>query len=165
MSKRALLIISFLFVFTFSGAIGDLAVSNAKTENTTEQTDKRKRSKKKSKRTKKGKVSKRTLKKSSGKKSVKRKSGKRKYTGKKKLAGKKKYSKKYSKKKSRGKKKSKRVSNRIKSNKTKRSYNTGTYTPPKTYDYNSNDGSSREYKRSEEPRETFKKEPKKDGDN
>jgi len=46
MSKRALLVMSFLFVFTFSGAISDLSLLTAKSESSTEQTDKRKRNKK-----------------------------------------------------------------------------------------------------------------------
>ena len=43
MSKRTLLVMSFLFVFTFGGAVSDLSLVSAKTESKTEQTDKKKK--------------------------------------------------------------------------------------------------------------------------
>ncbi|HMS64289.1 MAG TPA: hypothetical protein PKD83_03445, partial [Ignavibacteria bacterium] len=68
-----------------------------------------------------------------------------------------------------GKKYSKKKSKRSnRSNNSYRSSNTGTYTAPKTYEsYNGSDNSGREYKRSDnsEVKESFKKEPKKEGDN
>ena len=160
MSKRSLLIMSFLFVFTFGGAVSDLSTLSANTESKTEQTVKRKKNKKGTKKKKSSK------KRSSGKKKT---TGKKKSSGKKKTSGKKKSSGKKSKKTS--KKKGKRYSKKSKRNSNKRvnsyrSYNSGTYSAPKTYDYNtgSSDNSSREYKRTSEPTESFKKEPKKEGE-
>ncbi|MEO8664413.1 MAG: hypothetical protein ABI462_02860 [Ignavibacteria bacterium] len=164
MSKRTLLVMSFLFVFTFTGVIDYFPTVIAKTESTSEQTDKRKKNKK-------GTSGKKSSKKTTGKK---KSSGKKRVSGKKKSSGKKKTTSKKSKtgnkkgKRYSGKKKSKRNNTRKSSNNSNTSYrssNTGTYTPPKTYDKSDN-GSDREYKRSEssEPKETFKKEPKKDGE-
>jgi hypothetical protein len=160
MSKRSLLIMSFLFVFAFGGAVSDLSFANTNTKTSSVHTPK---SKKSTKRT----SGKKSSKKKSSKKSSGKKSGKKKSSGKKRSSGKKsKYNKK-GKSKKHGSKKSKRHSSRNRTSTTSsRSYNSGTYTPPKSYDLNSGDNSSREYKRSEssEPKETFKKEPKKDGE-
>lgn len=154
MSKRSLIIMSFLFVFAFGGALSDSSLLSAKTESKSEQTNKQGPKKKK----------KNTSKKKSGKKNTKKKkSGKKGSSGKKK-SNKKKSGKKYSKKKKSGKKKR---TNKKSSRNTSRSYNNSSYSPPKTYDLSSptDDNSSREYKRSSQPTETFKKEPKKEGDN
>ncbi len=66
MSKRALLIMSFLFVFTFGGFVSDLSTLNAAQESKTEQTSK----KNKKKKSKKGSKKKKSTKKSSGKRNI-----------------------------------------------------------------------------------------------
>ncbi|MBK9334551.1 MAG: hypothetical protein IPM96_19645 [Ignavibacteria bacterium] len=154
MSKRSLFILSFLFVFTFFGTIGTISELNAKSQSKIEDLNQSKKKKNTKKKGPKKKSSKKKKTSSGKKKSTKKKSNKKK-------SSKKKTSKKKGSKKKKGKKYSSKKKKR--SSNSSRTYNTGTYTPPKTYDSGS-DG-SREYKRSEDkPVENFRKEPKKDGE-
>lgn len=164
MTKRQLLVMTFLCVFAFGGVFGEFSNLEAKPRKKTTQTSKKKKS---------GKTSK-SKNKTSGKKSSKNKTSKKKSSGKKtsKKTSKKnskKSGKRYSKKK--GGKKNRRTSKRYTTRvRTPRVYTpptNGTYTPPKTYDNNSNNSgteqkSDRQYKR-ENP-DPVKKEPKKDGE-
>ncbi len=159
MSKRSLFILSFLFVFTFFGTIGTISELNAKSQSKIEDLNQSKKKKNTKKKGPKKKSSKKKKTSSGKKKSTKKKSNKKKSS--KKKTSKKKTSKKKASKKKKGKKYSSKKKKR--SSNSSRTYNTGTYTPPKTYDSGS-DG-SREYKRSEDkPVENFRKEPKKDGE-
>jgi len=155
MTKRQLLVMAFVCTFAFGGVFGEFSTLEAKPRKKTTQTGKKKTTKnnKKSKNTKKSsgnKTSKKNTKKSSGKTS-KKKSGKK--------TSKKKGSKRYSKK--------KRNTSRVRTPRTGNVYTSpsNTYTPPKTYDNNSNgteEKSDRQYKR--ENTDPVKKEPKKDGE-
>jgi len=149
MTKRQMLVMTFLCAFAFGGVFGEFSNLEAKPKKKTTQTSKKKKS---------GKTSK-SKNKTSGKKSSKKSSGKK--TSKKKSSGKKSSKKKSGKKYSKKKKRSTR-------NRTPRVYyppTNGTYTPPKTYDNNSNsepEKNERQYKR--ENNDPIKKEPKKDGE-
>ncbi|HRI86293.1 MAG TPA: hypothetical protein PK536_12680 [Ignavibacteria bacterium] len=154
MSKRSLFILSFLFVFTFFGTIGTISELNAKSQSKIEDLNQSKKKKNTKKKNTKKKSNKKKKTSSGKKKSSKKNTNKKK-------SSKKKKGKNYSSKKKKGKKYSSKKKKR--NYNTSRTYNTGTYTPPKTYDSGS-DG-SREYKRSEDkPVENFRKEPKKDGE-
>jgi hypothetical protein len=144
MTKRQVLVMTFLCAFAFGGVFGEFSNLEAKPKKKTTQTSKKKKS---------GKTSK---KKSSGKKNTKKSSGKK---NTKKKSGKKNTKKKYSKKK-------KRNSNRVRTPRVYTPPTNGTYTPPKTYDNNSGntepEKNERQYKR--ENTDPVKKEPKKDGE-
>lgn len=143
MTKRQVLVMTFLCAFAFGGVFGEFSNLEAKPKKKTTQTSKKKKS---------GKTSK---KKSSGKKNTKKSSGKK---NTKKKSGKKNTKKKYSKKK-------KRNSNRVRTPRVYTPPSNGTYTPPKTYDNNTNsepEKNERQYKR--ENTDPVKKEPKKDGE-
>ncbi len=150
MTKRQLLVMTFLCAFAFGGVFGEFSNLEAKPKKKTTQTSKKKKSGKTSK--SKNKTSgKKSSKKSSGKKTSKKTSKK---SGKKKKGTKKKRS-------------SRRNSNRVRTPRVYTPPTNGTYTPPKTYDNNTNTESEperneRQYKR--ENTDPVKKEPKKDGE-
>src|SRR6187402_1013970 len=149
MTKRQLLVMTFLCAFAFGGVFGEFSNLEAKPRKKTTQTSKKKKSGKTSKRKKKT-TGKKSSKKGSGKKTSKKSSGKK--------SSKKKGSKK--------KRTSKRNSNRVRTPRVYTPPTNGTYTPPKTYDNNSNtsepEKNERQYKR--ENTDPVKKEPKKDGE-
>ncbi len=152
MTKRQMLVMTFLCAFAFGGVFGEFSNLEAKPKKKTTQTSKKKKS---------GKTSK-SKNKTSGKKSSKNKtSGKK--TSKKKSSGKK--SSKKSGKKKKGSKKNRRNTTRVRTPRVYTPPTNGTYTPPKTYDNNNNsepEKNERQYKR--ENTDPVKKEPKKDGE-